>query len=440
MVTSVHPSAAAGVADAWLARVREEDVVFLGSACGEPQTLVEQLVENRHRWHGLRLLTGVQGSTAAYARHPEHFRLTTFMASRSVREAFLAGDADHVPATVYQTDRLLAQGRLRIDVALVQVSPPDERGNCSLGVSVAYNRAAVSAARFVVAEVNTQMPRTCGEGDLHVSEIDHLVWSDRPVLAVPRSTVPPEHAAIGSHVATLVPDGATLQVGVGGLSEAIWQSLSSHRDLSVHAGAAGGAVRDLLEAGVITGKNALDPGRPVTVGQLIGTADLYAFAHENERLWVGRPASTHNPLVLGRIPDFVSVVSALQVDLRGQVNSESLGGAQVAGVGGSLDFAIGASLAPGGLSVVALPATARGGSDSRIVERLPDGVVTLPATLVDVVVTENGLADLRGLSLAARRRALIGIAGPAYQGQLRDRPGHELAEDSTLHQTEESDS
>jgi acyl-CoA hydrolase len=156
----------------------------------------------------------------------------------------------------------------------------------------------------------------------------------------------------------------------------------------------------------------------VTVGQLIGTADLYRFAHENDDLWLAQPELTHNPAVLAGIPGFTSVVSALQVDLRGQVNSETLGGVQVAGVGGALDFAMGASLAPNGLSVVALPATARGGIESRIVERLPDGVVTLPATLVDVVVTEHGVADLRGLPLGARREALTALAAPPFRERL----------------------
>jgi acyl-CoA hydrolase len=407
------------MAPRWVDRIGADDVVFLGSACGEPQSLVETLVEHRGRWRELRLLTGLQGSAAPYAAHPEHFRLTTFMASRRLRGGFSSGAVDHIPASVHRTARLLSQGRVRVDVALVQVSPPDRRGMCSLGVSVAYTRAAVAAARVVVAEVNPQMPSTRGEGDVHVSEIDELVPSDRQVLTVPAPVPTPESAAIGRHVSGLVPDGATLQVGVGGVSDAIWEALSGHHDLTVHAGAAGDAVRRLLEAGVITGKKAApDPTRPVTVGQLIGTADLYRFAHENDDLWLAQPELTHNPAVLAGIPGFTSVVSALQVDLRGQVNSETLGGVQVAGVGGALDFAMGASLAPNGLSVVALPATARGGIESRIVERLPDGVVTLPATLVDVVVTEHGVADLRGLPLGARREALTALAAPPFRERL----------------------
>lgn len=401
-------------------RLRGDEVVFLGSACGEPQTLVETLVQHRERWHGLRLLTGLQGGAAAYA-HPDfaaHFRLTTFMASRAVRAAYAEGRADHVPASVFQTDRLLADGRVPVDVALVQVSPPDQRGHCSLGVSVAYNLSAVSAAKVVVAEINEQMPRTRGEGQIHLSEIDEIVPSDRAVVSVAPAVPTETSLAIGQHVAGLVPDGATVQIGVGGVSNAIWQALSGHHDLSVHGGAAGDAVAGLLRSGVITGRNGLDPARPVTVGQLIGTGELYGFAHENDAFWLGRPALTHNPAVLAGLSGYVSVVSALQVDLRGQVNAETLGGTQVAGVGGALDFAIGAKLASGGLSVVALPSSARRGQESRIVPRLPDGVVTLPATLVDVVVTEHGVADLRGQPLAGRRAALAAIAAPRFREDL----------------------
>lgn len=413
----------------WLDRIRSTDVVFLGSACGEPQTLVEVLVAHRDRWHGLRLLTGLQGSPAHYSHedYAGNFRLTTFMAGRSTRLAFKSGRADHIPASVYQTARLITDGRIPIDVALVQVSPPDADGFCSLGVSVAYNRAAVTAAKMVVAEINQQMPRTLGDGMIHLSEFDEIVHSDRPVLSV--STAEPNSAfgAIGAHVARYVADGATMQVGVGGVSDAIWSALSAHNDLSVHTGAAGDAVMRLLHAGVINGRNQIAPFPPVTAGQLIGGPELYEFANENSSFWLGQPDVTHNPAVMAHFGDFVSVVSALHVDLRGQVNSETVSGTQLAGVGGALDFAMGARLAQRGCSIVALPSTAARGAESRIVTRLPDGVVTLPATLVDVVVTEHGVADLRGLPLAARRAALCAIAAPQFRDQLTSQSNEEAS-------------
>lgn len=414
------PPAPSGQQHLWLDRIDDADVVFLGSACGEPQTLVEALISHRDRWRGLRLLAGLQGSAAPYANadYAENFALTTFMASRSTRDAFASGRADHIPASVYQTARLLGEGRVAIDVALVQVSPPNADGFCSLGVSVAYNRAAVTAAKTVVAEINQQMPRTLGDGMVHISEFDEIVHSDRPLLTVPLPEAAAALEPIGRLVAEFVDDGATVQVGVGGVSDGIWSALDSHRDLSVHAGAAGDAVMRLMRSGVITGRGRIDPYPPVTVGQLIGGPELYRFAHENTGFWLGQPNITHNPAVIAALGTYVSVVSALQVDLRGQINSEVVNGTQVAGVGGALDFATGAKIAERGCSIVALPATAARGTESRIVSRLPDGVVTLPSTLVDVVVTEHGAADLRGLPLAARRAALIAIAAPQFQDQL----------------------
>lgn len=409
----------------WLDRIRSEDVVFLGSACGEPQTLVEDLITHRDRWRGLRLMTGLQGSPAPYSQvdYAQNFRLTTFMAGRGTRDAFAAGRADHIPASVYQTARLIAERRIEIDVAVVQVSPPDRNGYCSLGVSVAYNRAAVEAAKTVVAEINRQMPRTLGDGMIHVSEFDEVVQSDRPVLSVSAPQPVSAHASIGKLVAEYVADGATMQVGVGGVSDAIWSALSSRNDLRVHAGAAGDAVMRLLRSGVVTSRETGEPFPPITVGQLLGSAELYRFAHENKSFWLGQPNVTHNPAVLAALGDFVSVISALQVDLRGQVNSEVVDGVQVAGVGGALDFAMGAKLAQRGCSIVALPSTAARGTASRIVSRLPDGVVTIPSTLVDVVVTEHGAADLRGLPLAARQAALVAIAAPEFRGSLMEEMG-----------------
>ena len=413
------PTGPASPSRDWLDRIDAADLVFLGSACGEPQTLVDQLVAERHRWRGLRLLTGLQGSPARYAQADcaENFSLTTFMATRATREAFATGRADHIPSSVYQTARLLDSGRVRIDVALVQVSPPDADGFCSLGVSVAYNRAAVRAAKTVIAEVNQQMPRTLGDGMIHISEFDAVVHTDRPVLtvAVPEPSAP--MAAIGASVAEFVDDGASVQVGVGGISDAVWSALAERNDLSVHTGAAGDAVMRLLKSGVIKGRKGENPVPAVTAGQLIGSRELYEFADENPDFRLAQPNVTHNPAVMGGLGSFVSVISALQVDLRGQINSEVVGGTQVAGVGGALDFATGAGLAERGCSIVALPSTA-GGKHSRVVSRLPDGVVTLPATLVDVVVTEYGVADLRGLGLHARREALTAIAAPQFRDQL----------------------
>jgi 4-hydroxybutyrate CoA-transferase len=394
--------------------------VFLGSACGEPQELVDALVRRGPGLRNVRLLTGLQGSKAPYVR-PDlvgHFRLRTFMASTQVAEAIQRGEADYIPAPLSRIPELMRSGRLPVDVALVQVAPADEQGRFSLGVSVAYAKAAVDAASVVVAEVNEQMPRTLGDSFIDADAIDFLVASDRPVLEVRRVRLDQAVARIGEHVASLVPNRATMQVGIGGIADAVWSALHRHRDLGVHSGSVADNVVELLRDGVITNRfKSVDPGC-VVAGQLIGTASLYRFADKNVQFSMRACDYTHEPRVLASLDRLVSVNSAVQIDLRGQVNAETLRGRQIAGVGGAMDFTVGARLSSGGRSIVALPATAGEGRHSRIVGRLDDGVVTTPSSMVDFVVTEFGIADLAGLDLDARAQALAAIAAPEHRAPL----------------------
>ena len=404
-----------------VARIQSGQSVFLGSACGEPQTLVEALLHDAARLHGVALLTGLQGSRAPYVAkdYAGHFRLRAFMASPAAAEAIARGDADYLPVPLSRIPPLMRGGRLHVDVALVQVAPADSHGRFSLGVSVAYAKAAVAAASLVIAEVNAQMPRTLGDAFIEAGDIDLFVASDRPVLEERRGETESSLARIGELVASLVADGDTMQVGVGAIADAVWLALRSHRDLGVHTGSVADSLVELVESGVVTNhRKSIDTGR-IVAGQLIGTKRLYSYAHENPRFDMHPSDYTHNPAVLARIDRLVSVNSALQIDLRGQVNAETLRGRQVAGVGGAIDFAVGARLSPGGRTIVALPATAGGGRFSRIVPRLEDGVVTTPASLVDYVVTEHGIADLAGLPLGARAQALIAIAAPEHRAALQ---------------------
>lgn len=394
--------------------------VFLGSACGEPQELVEALLRRSRDLRDVRLLTGLQGSKAPYVRADlgESFRLRTFMASMQVADAIERGEADYIPASLSRIPGLMRSGRLPVDVALVQVAPADEQGRFSLGVSVAYAKAAVEAAAVVVAEVNEQMPRTLGDSFIDAEAIDFLVASDRPVLEVRRAAPDGALARIGEHVARLVPDRATMQVGVGGIADAVWAALRQHRDLGVHSGSVADNIVELLRDGVVTNRfKTIDEGH-VVAGQLIGTARLYRFAHRNPQFSMRPCDYTHDPRLLASLDHLVSVNSAVQVDLRGQVNAETLRGRQIAGVGGALDFTVGARLASGGRSIVALPATAGDGRYSRIVPKLDDGVVTTPASLVDFVVTEFGIADLAGLDLEERARQLAAVAAPQHRSAL----------------------
>jgi 4-hydroxybutyrate CoA-transferase len=408
-----------------LAVVRSRSRVFLGTACGEPQTLVEALVAEHERLVGVEVITGLQGSSAPYAdpRYARSFRLRTFMVTAAVRGAVESGAVEYIPCSLSRIGSLFTSGAMPLDFALVQVSPPDRHGFCSLGTTVSYTHTALRSARVVIAEVNERMPRTHGEGFVHVDEIDFGVRSDRPLLEVEPAAPTPELTAIGRNVASLVPDRAVVQVGVGGIADATWRALTGHSGLGVHSGSLADSVVDLIEGGAVTNEHkALWPGRSVA-GQLIGTRRLYDYADDNPALMLAPATITHDAAVIARLADFHSINSALQVDLRGQVNSETLRGRQVAGTGGALDFAMGAQLSSGGRSIVALPARSRKGH-SRIVARLDKEAVTVPASTVDFVVTEHGIAELAGKSIADRAAALIEIAAPDAREEIereRDR-------------------
>jgi 4-hydroxybutyrate CoA-transferase len=401
-------------------RIDDGQTVFAGSACGEPPTLIEALVNQHARFNGVSLLTGVQGSKAPYAAEgiSRHIRLRAFSPGAAA-EAIARGDADYLPTPLSQIPRLFEERRIPLDVVLVQVSEPGPDGRRSLGVSVAYSKAAVRAAPLVIAEVNRRMPRTLGNGFLEPDELHVLVDSDRDVLEVRGAAITDSLREIGRHVARLVPDRATVQVGVGAIAEAVWQALAGHRDLGVHSGSIGDGVIDLIESGVVTNKHKRIDADRIVAGQLIGTRRLYAYAHENPLFDMRTSDYTHSPLTLAQLDGLVSINSAVQVDLRGQINAESLGGRAVGGVGGAVDFTLGATLARGGRSIVALQASAGGGKYSRIVKKLDDAVVTTPASVVDYVVTEYGIAELTGKSLAERAEALRRIAAPEHVAALR---------------------
>jgi 4-hydroxybutyrate CoA-transferase len=406
-----------------VARIADGGTVFLHSGCAEPQTLVDALVQEQDRWTDLHIITGLQGSTAPYAQpacsssfHP-HF----FMVNRSVTKAVEQGLADYLPYGPATVPDLLQSRWERLDAALIQVSPPDGSGVVSLGVTVGYTKVALSLARFVIAEVNETMPRTRGDSLIPESELDVLVESDRAVLQVP----PPEPTgvldAIGSHVVALIPSGATIQVGVGRIADGVWRRLKDHDGVYVCTGALSDAAAELVASGVGGTHPLLGPA---VTSQLIGTTRLYELAHDNPNIELHQVSRTHAPSVLAQIGCFTAVNSALEVDLRGQANLEFLGGARVSGVGGAFDYALGAHLSAGGASIVALPSMSRG--VSRIVPALKDPVVTVPAQLVDFVVTEHGIADLRSQSARERAVRLIAIADPSAHESLERalRDGH----------------
>jgi 4-hydroxybutyrate CoA-transferase len=309
-------------------------------------------------------------------------------------------------------------GRWAPDAVLLHTSPPDARGYLSLGVSVGLGLPAARTAPLVIAQVNDQMPRTCGNSVVHASEVDGWVEADGPVAELPPVALGSVEHAIGRRVAALVPDGATVQVGVGGIPQAVLEALGDHRELALHSLLVDSAVT-LIERGVVTGaRKRVHRGR-LDIAEAMGTRRLFDFVREQPIVNMESSAFVHNPDVVALLDRFVSINSALEVDLTGQITAESLGPRQVAGIGGQFDFVLGASRSHGGASIIALPATGRDGAVSRIVARMTAGAaVTTPRFLADWVVTEHGAACLRGLGERQRATALTAVADPRFREEL----------------------
>jgi len=396
--------------------VRRGDGVIWGQACAEPQTLVEALVAQRAAFSGARVFLGVNHSGIIKPEHADHLILSAYCGAGANRALADASVLDIHPHPYSQLGPLIRAGHIPADVVLVQVSPPDEQGRYSLGLAAEYLPPAIAACRVIIAEVNSQVPWTHGDGALRREDIDVLVETARP-LAMARVVQPAEtDKAIARHAAAYVPDGAVLEVGLGSLPETILRAVADRRDLGVHSGTLVDAVVDLTESGAITNaRKEIDAGVSIG-GVLMGSRRLFDFAHRNPGLELRSCDYTHNPHVLGRLSRFVAINSAIEVDLTGQVNAEVAGGRYLGAVGGALDFVRAANHSPGGVSLLCLP-SAIGTKATRIVSTL-SGPVATPRSEAGVVVTEHGAADLRGCTLRERARRMIAIAHPAFREAL----------------------
>jgi 4-hydroxybutyrate CoA-transferase len=380
--------------------IRSGDRVLVMGCLGEPEALVDALLARTD----LEAVTAYQVMSAArgaITRGPAWLEAVPLVPS--------GHGGDPLPSTIHGVSRWLADGTLAIDVVLMQVAPPEGR-RASLGVCVDFMAQACERARYVAAEVNAAMPSTRGDCRIPVDRLDAAVPVDRPLREVAVGSPDPVAEAIGRHCAQLVPPDATVEVGVGTIPSAVLSALADRPGLAVHTGAISDGVVPLLPR--------LE--RPVVCTQAIGSRSFTRALHENDAFDFQPCSVTHDTRRIAAIPRFMAIQAALSVDLRGQANLEVIDGRTVGGAGGAADFARGATLSPGGRSIVALPATARGGSVSRIVAGPgPRGAVTLPAHDVDYVVTEYGVAALRGRTLAERAEALIGVAPPEFRAALR---------------------
>ncbi|HUG14304.1 MAG TPA: acetyl-CoA hydrolase/transferase C-terminal domain-containing protein [Thermomicrobiales bacterium] len=404
-----------------VARVRSGDRVFVHGGCATPSGLVDALVQRAPELRDVLVCHLHTEGPATYAApgYEQSFRHVALFVGSNTRDAVNSGRAEYIPAFLSEVPSMFRSGRLPIDVALLNLSAPDAHGFCSLGVSVDVAMAAARAAKTVIAQINTAMPRTHGASFIHIDQIDAAVEVHIPPVALQPARLSATDEKIGAFVAGLVEDQSTLQLGIGSIPNAVLAALGGHKDLAIHSEMFSDGVMALVDAGVITARyNPIHPGKLIT-SFLMGSERLYAFADDNPGLEMHPADYTNDTAVIRRNHRMIAVNSAIEIDLTGQVCSSSIGERIYSGFGGQVDFMRGATLADNGRSILALPATARGGVESRIVGRLrPGAMVTLTQAHVRFVVTEFGVADLYGRTLRERAAALISIAHPSFRDDL----------------------
>ncbi|OCC23394.1 acetyl-CoA hydrolase [Croceicoccus estronivorus] len=402
--------------------IKPGDGIVSGQACGEPSTLFEALIAQRHDLGGVSLFAGSSFSGMLKPEHCDAIKVFSMGAIGTLRKLSAEGLLGIIPCHVGQISTLIKRGAIACDVAFIQVSPADADGNHSMGLIADYVGTIVETARVVIAEVNHRVPRTVGERTIPGSAIDVAIETDRDPVSVPEARIGDTDSAIAGFVAKYIEDGSIIQVGIGAVPDAITKLIGDRQDLGIHSGMIGDGVVDLIESGVVTNATHGQWQGMCVTGALIGSERLYRFAHENPVFLMCGSGTTHDDAVLCGLEKLVSINSAIEVDLTGQVNAETVGSAYVGGTGGQVDYVRGASRSHGGRSIIALPATAK--TASRIVSRL-SGPVTTARSEIDVVVTEYGAAELSGLDLAARARAMIAIAHPDMRAGLEEQ-AHDL--------------
>jgi acetyl-CoA hydrolase len=397
------------------------DRIVLGQACGEPSTLIEALIAQGRDIGDLSAFIATSFSGVFTPETADSFAFSSMGAIGALRSMTKAGKLSVIPCHVGQIGPLIEQGLIPCDVAMVQVSPADADGNHSFGLVSDHVQAMVAKARLVIAEVNEQVPYTFGEL-LPAAKIDVAVHTSRPPVEVPPGKISETDEAIAGHCAQFIEDGSVIQTGVGAVPDAILRRLGDRKDLGAHSGMLGDGLVDLVEAGVLNNaRKEIDTGVSIN-GALVGTRRLYDWVHRNPAIRMCATSYTHDAVILGRLSKLVTINSALEVDLTGQVNAEQSGAAYMGGTGGQVDFVRAGVRSKGGHSIIALASTAKGGTLSKIVADLA-GPVTTARTDVDIIVTEFGAAELRGQTLAERTRRLVAIAHPAFREEL-DRAAH----------------
>ena len=401
-------------------QIKSGQRVVVAHACGEPSIILDALVANAAQYENVEIIHMVAMGKAAYCQpqYDKNFHHNAFFLGGSTRAAAAEGRVDFTPVYFSEIPSLLRED-LRPNVTLLQCSPPDAHGYVSLGVSVDYTKPAAEASDLVIAQVNKNMPRTLGDSFLHVTQIGCLVEADTPVIELAPPKIGDVERAIGENVASLVRDGDTLQLGIGAIPDAVLLFLKEKNDLGIHTEMFSDGVVELVEAGVITNKaKTLHRGQSVATF-LMGTRRLYDYVNNNPAVAMYPVDYVNDPYVIGQNDNLVSINSCVQVDIMGQVVSTSAGLRQISGVGGQVDFVRGANLSKGGRAIMAMPSTTGKGKISKIVPFLDQGsAVTTTRNEVNYVITEYGIAKLKGKSLRQRAEALIRIAHPDFRDEL----------------------
>ena len=409
-------------ADNAVARIRSGSRIYLGGGAGVPKVLIDAMVRRADELRDVEITHILTFADAPYVK-PEYndaFRVNALFIGHNVRKAVQQGRADFTPVFLSEIPGLFRNGQLPIDVALISLSPPDEHGFCSFGVEVGTTKPAAESARVIVAEINRQMPRCLGDSFIHVSRLHHIVEVDYPLPEAPQGGSSTLHMQVGEHIAGMIPDGATLQMGIGSIPDAVLKNLTHHKDLGIHTELFSDGVVDAVDSGIITcARKNFHPGK-IIVGFLFGTNRLYEFVDNNPIIELHPTDYVNDPFNIARNNNMVAINSAMQIDLTGQVCADSIGSRFYSGVGGQVDFIRGAARSPGGLPIIACQATAQDGKVSRIVPTLYEGSgVVTSRNDVHYVVTEYGVASLHGRTIRERVKALINIAHPQFRDELR---------------------
>lgn len=406
--------------------IKDNYKLVYGNATGFPQVFCKALAEQKDRFSNVQIYNMLITSTPWHidAKMKGHFETITSFVTKPALKGMQEGLIEFIPCYLRQVPLLFSDGLFPVDVAVVQLAPPNNEGYCSYGLANDYTKPAADNAQIVIGEINDQTPFTLGDNYIHVTELDYIIECSYPLVETPSLEATEVEFAIAKHCASLIKDGDTLQLGIGGLPNAVLSSLKDRRDLGIHTELFTEGIIDLVNEGVITGKRKTLHPNKIIATFIMGTKRVFDFVHNNPILELHPVDYVNDPNVIGQNDNMVSINSSIEVDLMGQVNSESIGLNQYSGPGGQVDYVQGVRLSKGGKSIIAIPSTAARGKVSRIVPFLSHGApVTTSRNDVDYIITEYGIAHLRGATLRQRATMLIGLAHPKFRDELMEEFG-----------------